>query len=151
MPLEVSAKEEVLRKQRESYHKHRDKRLAAKKLYGEKNRDLILARKKIYYQANLDKIASKRAHKREALAQHINNVQQSLCAICKNPEYILNSVGQLRLLNQDHNHKNGMKRAFLCMDCNTGLGKFLDDPELLRQAALYIEEWEKIHKEAAQE
>ncbi len=30
-------------------------------------------------------------------------------------------------------------RAILCSECNTGLGKFRDNPALLRAAALYLE------------
>lgn len=38
----------------------------------------------------------------------------------------------------DHCHKTGKIRGVLCFDCNLGLGKFKDDPDLLEFARIYI-------------
>ena len=40
----------------------------------------------------------------------------------------------------DHCHKSGAVRSILCAECNLGLGKFLDSPDLLRAALDYLEE-----------
>ena len=40
----------------------------------------------------------------------------------------------------DHCHSTGKVRGFLCRDCNHGLGKFKDNPALMRNAAKYIED-----------
>lgn len=40
----------------------------------------------------------------------------------------------------DHCHKTGTVRKLLCQHCNTGLGMFRDNPELLTKAADYLKE-----------
>lgn len=56
------------------------------------------------------------------------------CAICK---VKLLTSGHLTHL--DHSHKTGKIRAFLCTNCNRGLGHFQDNPDLLRTAAIYLD------------
>lgn len=38
----------------------------------------------------------------------------------------------------DHDHKTGKGRAWICDSCNTGLGRFKDDIELLESAIQYL-------------
>lgn len=38
----------------------------------------------------------------------------------------------------DHDHVSKKVRALLCHDCNTGLGKFQDNPDVLLKAAEYL-------------
>lgn len=44
----------------------------------------------------------------------------------------------------DHCHKSGKFRGFLCTACNTGLGQYRDNPDLLRLAADYLERTQPI-------
>jgi hypothetical protein len=38
----------------------------------------------------------------------------------------------------DHNHRNGEARGWVCDSCNTGIGRFKDDIELINRAIKYI-------------
>jgi len=62
--------------------------------------------------------------------------QSYKCKICA---IELPSEGFLTHL--DHSHKTGKIRAFLCTNCNRGLGHFKDSSFLLRTAAQYLEEF----------
>ncbi len=66
----------------------------------------------------------------EFLSASVGNV----CEICKKPE-----KGTCRL-SVDHCHTQGYIRGLLCNNCNVGLGNFLNSPEALRQAAVYLDE-----------
>lgn len=59
--------------------------------------------------------------------------QGNLCAICRRPP------GRQRL-HIDHCHTSGKVRALLCNGCNTGLGLFGDDPEVMLRAIAYLRE-----------
>lgn len=58
--------------------------------------------------------------------------------ICGNPPKP-DGVRAASRLHQDHDHITGQNRDLLCNHCNRGVGAFMDDPELLRKAAEYIE------------
>lgn len=62
--------------------------------------------------------------------------QNGLCAICHQPEI----TSFKRTLSVDHDHITGQIRGLLCHFCNTGLGKFKDNPQLLVAAAQYLKD-----------
>lgn len=61
------------------------------------------------------------------------DAQGGVCAICEGGS---NGSGTFAV---DHDHRSGKNRKLLCSECNLGLGKFRDSPELLRKAAVYVE------------
>lgn len=63
----------------------------------------------------------------------LNTAQGGVCAICAQ------QCNSGRRLAVDHCHDTGSIRQLLCGNCNHGLGKFKDSPDLLRLAAGYIE------------
>ena len=54
------------------------------------------------------------------------------CAICLGP------LVPGKHLHVDHDHRTGQVRGLLCHGCNTSLGGFKDDPEVLERAAAYL-------------
>ena len=60
------------------------------------------------------------------------DAQDNKCAIC-NKECITG-----KRLAVDHDHETGAIRDLLCSNCNQGLGKFQDSPQLLDKAAEYL-------------
>ena len=68
--------------------------------------------------------------------------QSRQCAICKAPVEALVS-GRLVTAHIDHDHATGQVRGLLCHGCNSGLGYFKDDPELLFQAMCYLAQAQK--------
>ena len=62
--------------------------------------------------------------------QELEESQSHKCAIC----------GKLADLHIDHCHLTNKYRGLLCMQCNTGLGKFYDNVEYLQQAIKYLSE-----------
>lgn len=64
--------------------------------------------------------------------------QGGVCAICERAETDTRN-GKVKALAVDHDHETGVVRALLCVACNTGLGKFRDDPELLLKAKKYLD------------
>jgi hypothetical protein len=65
----------------------------------------------------------------------IVELQGGRCLICKCelPE-------RLASRHLDHDHETGKIRGVLCIDCNHGLGKFRDEPDLLLRAVVYLRE-----------
>jgi hypothetical protein len=59
--------------------------------------------------------------------------QGGVCYICKKPR------PEDRTLHVDHDHATGEIRGLLCFRCNNALGDFDDDPELLQNAADYLD------------
>jgi len=63
--------------------------------------------------------------------------QKGCCAICGRHQ------SELKLtLGVDHNHTTGEIRKLLCRGCNSGIGHFNDDIELLLKAVNYLKEKE---------
>lgn len=77
----------------------------------------------------------------EELYQRIFDRQNGRCAICGCQQHY-------QRLAVDHDHKTGMVRGLLCVNCNRGLGRFFDSALRLRNAAAYIEKaqetWKKV-------
>lgn len=68
--------------------------------------------------------------------------QDGCCAICRETESGVKH-GRLIDLSVDHDHVTGEVRRLLCGSCNKGLGFFMDSPDLLAAAILYLRAHQK--------
>lgn len=68
----------------------------------------------------------------------LHDAQGGACATCGRPETERRN-GKIKWLAVDHCHSTGKIRGLLCAACNVGLGRFRDDPAILRAAAEYLE------------
>lgn len=64
--------------------------------------------------------------------------QKGVCAICGEKETAKGNGGIVRNLAVDHDHETGEIRGLLCSNCNNGLGRFKDSPNLLTNAIDYL-------------
>lgn len=69
--------------------------------------------------------------------QHLLELQNGVCAICKTTETIGRGGQQTRLV-VDHNHQTGQLRGLLCHKCNKALGQLNDNADLFDAAANYL-------------
>lgn len=66
------------------------------------------------------------------------NSQQGKCAICGTHQSNLS-----KRLSVDHDHQTGEIRELLCNFCNTSLGNFKEDIDLIKKAISYLEKHKK--------
>jgi len=57
------------------------------------------------------------------------------CPICEK----MSIAGITANLVKDHNHQTGAGREWICDSCNTGLGRFKDDINLLHKVIQYLQ------------
>ena len=72
--------------------------------------------------------------------EEMAKAQGYTCAICNQEESAKSNTGYTKCLAVDHCHDTGEVRGLLCQNCNTGLGKFKDDIDLLQSAIKYLKE-----------
>lgn len=65
--------------------------------------------------------------------------QDFKCAICRQEETCKDPKhDRIRRLSIDHCHNTQMVRGLLCHSCNTAIGKFKDDTQMMQRAIAYI-------------
>ncbi len=148
--------------QQKTYLKYREERLERARKYREENREKLSAwarddraRNKAKY-ALINKIGSKGRDYPKRLLEILKShgltkdqydemilTQENKCAICRKDETCKDPRNDcVRRLSIDHNHETGKVRQLLCHACNTGIGKFKENIELMKQAILYLENHE---------
>lgn len=70
--------------------------------------------------------------------------QAGECAICCNEISIARNADPKIHAHVDHDEDTGQIRELLCSKCNTGIGSLKHNPDILRQAADYIEKHRQL-------
>jgi len=108
-------------------------------LYYQKKQDMEYRDKKKPYMKNYQRI---RKLANYGLTQDAYNQllieQDNKCKLCGKVETVVGRDNTLDPLSIDHCHNTNRVRALLCRKCNTGLGCFVDSPELLQKAIDYL-------------
>src|SRR5580658_10464869 len=121
--------------QRRYYNKHREEVIAKQKLARKENPERFreVRRKQREKQPDLWRSIGLR---RSGWTLEMYNVafakQKGLCAICGLP-------GKAGKLHADHDHNTDTPRELLCINCNTSLGGFKDNPDNLKKAMEYLQ------------
>ena len=117
------------------------------KEYRKKNHTRILLKSEEYRNRNRKKLREDTWKYRYNLSKtqvdEFLKKQNDKCAICG---IKFNTLYQSSTFHIDHNHSccsdifscGKCVRGLLCNNCNSGLGKFKDNPELLEKAASYL-------------
>ena len=70
----------------------------------------------------------------EDVLESMRKEQKNKCAICG--KMINESTKNFAI---DHDHKTGKVRGLLCMNCNIGLGAFVDNKVIMQKAIDYLD------------
>ena len=115
------------------------------KRHYERHREAELERNRIYHRDNKDAIRIRHRNNRHHLTQERYDEmfakQEGRCGICGKP--------LIETPHIDHNHEccqgnkscDNCRRGLLCKDCNLGIGRFKDNPEILTNAIQYLKEY----------
>lgn len=123
-------------------YKDKAKRNEVIKAYRARNCETILTYQKQWRAKNRDKIQAYREKTWKYLKkynltkeeyQKLLENQNGKCKICKIEAEMLKAK-----LHVDHDHKTGKVRGLLCKMCNLGIGNFRDNPSLLNEAIIYL-------------
>src|SRR5574341_421370 len=137
---------------RNSYHRHRDKRLARGRVHRSINKDKCLEYGRLYRANNREKRkGAERKYRRNNSDSILNSTlkykygislddyrslekkQEGVCAICGEKE----DKGRFSV---DHNHTTGSVRGLLCRACNRRL-EAIEDFSYLEKALTYLLEY----------
>jgi hypothetical protein len=67
--------------------------------------------------------------------------QDNKCYLCGSEGFLIGKNNHSEKLAVDHCHSTGKVRRLLCHNCNRALGLFQDNPEVLRKAVNYLEDF----------
>lgn len=138
-------KEKHLEASKRYYEKHKEKVKTQLHEYYLENKEEIYKKTKAYKQTDSGKISSLKSRRKHQLKKYdlspeqyneMLTAQLSGCSIC---DKTIMEMGKLLVV--DHNHNTGKVRKLLCNSCNTAIGLFYENPDLLRKAIDYLHQF----------
>jgi hypothetical protein len=133
----IKNREKISEKGREYCVKNREKKREKAREYYIKNKEKAREKAREYYIKNKEKMKDYGLKRKYNLSlSDYNNMlaeQNGCCAICG-----VHNSELKKGLAVDHCHETGEVRRLLCDKCNTGIGFFNHDPELLKKAIEYL-------------
>jgi hypothetical protein len=116
---------------------YRQKQILAGKCFGHPTRDVFPGKKickeclwrSITYKTGWTEAAYTAAYKK----------QRGRCALCNKPGLRVMTADKQFVLQGDHCHDSKQTRGLLCTSCNTLLGRFLDNLDLIKLFAQNVE------------
>lgn len=122
------------------YHaEHREEKNRARREWAKANPEKDKAATDAWRAANLERVKEGYLRRLYGISlaeyQALLDKQGGSCGICKGPPMGRSNGVYYHV---DHDHQTGEVRGLLCSNCNTALGLFRDDVELLQKAIAYL-------------
>jgi hypothetical protein len=133
---------------------YKNEKKVKRKIYYENNKQVVLTKhrtpefkerrrelEKIRYNKNKKKASE--SNRKKLLKREYDITTEDYCNLLIEQEYRCKICSkhndELRLsLFVDHDHNTGLVRGLLCSTCNSGLGMFKDNPEIILKAYNYL-------------
>lgn len=133
---------------RRQYLKNREQVLAKQRAYAAANKAVIQAKNRRYYRENVEAVKAKQRQRHfqkygltAADVERLKIEQGGKCGLCRRP---FDPGKKEDSGHVDHDHQTNTVRSILCHFCNSGLGLFFDNPELLEAAANYLRQHQGV-------
>lgn len=136
--LTAKCKECILAQQKGRYNRNPEKYRKYRKEYFEKNKENVA--NKAYFQSVLTKYSLTQKD-----YETLWEKQAGRCKICDK------AFKDIKRPSVDHCHDTGRVRGLLCKQCNTGIGQFKDNPDLLLLACDYLLDFQELSEEMDEE
>lgn len=138
----VKNSDKIKKKKAEWHQLTKDKRQQYGKEYRARNKERLRIKRHEYLERRRANYLRHKLEVRYGLTKEQHEklvvVSNGQCQICKGRELKQNTIGVYNNLSVDHDHQTGKVRGLLCNRCNTALGFFADDVNLLEAAVSYL-------------
>jgi hypothetical protein len=109
--------------------------------YKEKNPEKVKLSQKMWYEANKERSRENKLKRKYDITlddyEKMLHEQNGSCALC----FVKAEDERNKILVVDHNHLTGEVRSLLCNRCNTAIGLFKENQDVILRAAEYLKKF----------